>query len=83
MKTNKSRPAQGKNAAPPQHRLDTSRQQWTRKPQTQIVTNKKAEQRRTMCRKKGIPDGAVLMFKECRSSSGRSRSLRYPSSACR
>ncbi len=45
----------------PQHRLDASRQQWTRKPQTQIVINKKAEQRRTMCRKKGIPDGAVFI----------------------
>jgi hypothetical protein len=47
----------------PQHRLDVSRQQWTRKPQTQVVTNKKAEQRRTMCRKKGIPDGAVYYIK--------------------
>jgi hypothetical protein len=47
----------------PQHRLDVSRQQWTRKPQTQVVANKKAEQRRTMCRKKGIPDGAIFISK--------------------
>ncbi|MBD3921484.1 hypothetical protein H8B09_22140 [Paenibacillus sp. PR3] len=34
------------------------RNEWTRKPQTQVVTNRKAEQRRTWCRK-GIDDGAV------------------------
>ncbi len=45
----------------PQHRLDATRQQWTRKPQTQVVINKKAEQRRTMCRNKGIPDGAIYL----------------------
>ena len=34
---------------------------WTRKPQTQIVRNRKAEQRRSWCRK-GTDDGAVLLF---------------------
>jgi hypothetical protein len=58
MRKRKSSKAQ----AIPQHRLDISRQQWTRKPQTQVVTNKKAEQRRTMCRKKGITDGAVYFM---------------------
>jgi hypothetical protein len=31
---------------------------WNRKPQTQVVQNKKAEQRRTLCRNKGRNDGA-------------------------
>ncbi|WP_127531085.1 hypothetical protein [Paenibacillus kobensis] len=35
------------------------RNQWTRKPQTQVTPNRKAEQRRTWCRK-GHDDGAVL-----------------------
>ncbi|MCY9516856.1 hypothetical protein [Paenibacillus apiarius] len=34
---------------------------WMRKPRTQIVPNKKAEQRRKLCRK-GIDDGAVFIF---------------------
>lgn len=37
---------------------EMSRVQWQRKPHTQIVQNKKAEQRRTHCRKKGSRDGA-------------------------
>lgn len=37
------------------------RQQWSRKPQTQVVMNKKAEQRRSQCRKKWQDDGAVLL----------------------
>ncbi|MEI0737553.1 hypothetical protein VQ056_14250 [Paenibacillus sp. JTLBN-2024] len=32
---------------------------WSRKPMTQVVMNKKAEQRRTWCRK-GTDDGAFL-----------------------
>lgn len=39
--------------------LDVTRKTWERKPITQIVRNKKAEQRRTMCRK-GHTDGAVV-----------------------
>lgn len=35
------------------------RQTWQRKPYTQVVKNKKAEQRRSCCRKGG-DDGAVL-----------------------
>ncbi len=34
------------------------RGQWHRKPQTQIVMNKKADQRRTQCRHPGSRDGA-------------------------
>lgn len=34
------------------------RTEWIRKPQTQVVMNRKAEQRRTWCRK-GTDDGAV------------------------
>ncbi|CAH0122183.1 hypothetical protein PAE9249_04730 [Paenibacillus sp. CECT 9249] len=41
---------------------ETSRIRWTRKPQTQIVNNKKAEQRRTLCRRGGIDDGAVCVL---------------------
>ncbi|EFM11889.1 hypothetical protein PaecuDRAFT_1497 [Paenibacillus curdlanolyticus YK9] len=37
------------------------RNQWVRKPHTQVVTNRKAEQRRTWCRK-GTDDGAVLFW---------------------
>jgi hypothetical protein len=37
---------------------EISRLQWQRKPQTQVVANKKAEQRRTHCRHKGSRDGA-------------------------
>jgi len=36
------------------------RNQWTRKPQTQVTSNRKAEQRRMWCRK-GHDDGAVFM----------------------
>jgi hypothetical protein len=41
------------------------RNEWSRKPQTQVIKNKKAEQRRTWCRK-GIDDGAVLFCTACR-----------------
>ncbi len=34
------------------------RGQWHRKPQTQVVLNKKADQRRTQCRHTGSRDGA-------------------------
>ena len=46
-----------------EHKLnpEISRQQWIRKPQTQVVMNKKAEQRRSMCRKYGHDDSAVLL----------------------
>lgn len=37
------------------------RNEWARKPQTQVIKNRKAEQRRTWCRK-GIDDGAVLFY---------------------
>ncbi|WP_020616550.1 hypothetical protein [Paenibacillus daejeonensis] len=37
------------------------RKVWTRKPHTQVVINKKAEQRRTFCRKGGT-DGAVYLY---------------------
>lgn len=47
-----------------EHQLDPEirRQQWTRKPQTQVVMNKKAEQRRNMCRTSGHDEGAVFMW---------------------
>lgn len=45
-----------------QHELDRNRGVWKRKPMTQVVINKKAEQRRTMCRKKGTTDGAVVVY---------------------
>jgi hypothetical protein len=41
---------------------ETSRNQWHRKPQTQIVLNKKAEQRRTLCRQQGSRDGADFLL---------------------
>jgi hypothetical protein len=37
---------------------EISRLLWHRKPHTQVVQNKKAEQRRTQCRHKGSRDGA-------------------------
>ncbi|QTH40336.1 hypothetical protein J4772_22425 [Cohnella sp. LGH] len=37
---------------------ELNRLHWHRKPQTQIVMNKKAEQRRTQCRRKGSREGA-------------------------
>ncbi|EPY06089.1 hypothetical protein PAALTS15_16461 [Paenibacillus alvei TS-15] len=42
--------------------LDPSllRGSWTRKPYTQVVPNKKAEQRRSLCRKR-VDDGAVVI----------------------
>lgn len=40
---------------------EIKRQQWNRKPQTQVVINKKAEQRRSQCRKKWHDDSAVLL----------------------
>ncbi|MBB3128105.1 hypothetical protein FHS19_002759 [Paenibacillus rhizosphaerae] len=36
------------------------RKSWSRKPMTQVISNKKAEQRRSWCRK-GTDDGAFLM----------------------
>ncbi|OZB95252.1 hypothetical protein [Paenibacillus sp. XY044] len=36
------------------------RKSWSRKPMTQVVNNKKAEQRRSWCRK-GTDDGAFLI----------------------
>ncbi|MCG7409670.1 hypothetical protein MH117_19890 [Paenibacillus sp. ACRRX] len=41
---------------------ELSRQAWQRKPMTQVVPNKKAEQRRSMCRSKWHDDGAVVIF---------------------
>jgi hypothetical protein len=41
---------------------EISRGQWQRKPQTQVVQNKKAEQRRTQCRQKGSRDGADFIL---------------------
>ncbi|GMK42731.1 hypothetical protein PCCS19_57910 [Paenibacillus sp. CCS19] len=40
------------------------RNEWIRKPQTQVIKNRKAEQRRTWCRK-GIDDGAVSFYPVC------------------
>jgi hypothetical protein len=37
---------------------ELNRIRWHRKPQTQVVMNKKAEQRRTQCRRKGSREGA-------------------------
>ncbi|MCJ8012386.1 hypothetical protein MUG84_11650 [Paenibacillus sp. KQZ6P-2] len=37
---------------------------WSRKPMTQVVANKKAEQRRTWCRK-GTDDGAIFLPLTC------------------
>ncbi|RXZ81492.1 hypothetical protein EBB07_14280 [Paenibacillaceae bacterium] len=44
-----------------QNNIDNTRLTWNRKPQTQIVPNKKAEQRRSFCRK-GRSDDAVFLF---------------------
>jgi hypothetical protein len=49
-----------------QHRVKAGRIQWHRKPQTQVVQNKKAEQRRTQCRRNGSRDGADFV-KGCKS----------------
>ncbi|RED56833.1 hypothetical protein [Cohnella lupini] len=40
---------------------EIGRNHWHRKPQTQVVGNKKAEQRRTQCRNKGRSDGAYFL----------------------
>ena len=47
-----------------EHKLnpEVSRQHWSRKPLTQVVTNKKAEQRRLKCRREGHDDGAVYLY---------------------
>ncbi|PZD95636.1 hypothetical protein DNH61_14045 [Paenibacillus sambharensis] len=58
MSRKRSKPAA---SHPQQHKLDHTRTSWTRKPQTQIVPNKKAEQRRMRCRR-GNTDGAVLFM---------------------
>lgn len=39
------------------------RNTWNRKPMTQVVANKKAEQRRSWCRK-GTDDGAIFLTVE-------------------
>lgn len=39
------------------------RNTWSRKPMTQVVANKKAEQRRSWCRK-GTDDGAIFLTLE-------------------
>jgi len=41
---------------------EIGRSNWMRKPQTQVVQNKKAEQRRSLCRRRGIDDGAVFLI---------------------
>lgn len=41
---------------------EISRMLWHRKPHTQVVQNKKAEQRRTQCRHKGSRDGADFII---------------------
>jgi len=43
---------------------DINRLSWHRKPQTQVVMNKKAEQRRTQCRRGGSRDGADFLFSD-------------------
>ncbi|MFC5471424.1 hypothetical protein ACFPPD_22295 [Cohnella suwonensis] len=40
---------------------EIARLTWQRKPQTQVVMNKKAEQRRTYCRRGGSSEGAIFM----------------------
>ncbi|RUS45226.1 hypothetical protein [Cohnella sp. AR92] len=37
------------------------RNQWQRKPLTQVQPNRKAEQRRSQCRRKGRSDGADFL----------------------
>jgi hypothetical protein len=54
------------------------RGEWTRKPQTQVKPNTKAEQRRTQCRQAGSRDGADLFFgfrTACGSSHETSRTM--------
>src|SRR5262245_35100865 len=41
---------------------EMNRGRWQRKPQTQVVQNKKAEQRRTQCRNRGSRDGADFLL---------------------
>jgi|GEM_PF-2215059 len=53
--------AGARSAAARQQDADRSRGAWMRKPATQIVPNKKAEQRRRACRK-GTDDGAVIRY---------------------
>jgi hypothetical protein len=39
------------------------RNQWQRKPRTQVQPNRKAEQRRSQCRRKDGSDGAVFTLR--------------------
>lgn len=39
------------------------RSEWVRKPYTQVQPNKKADQRRSFCRKPGTSEGADPLFK--------------------
>ena len=45
---------------------EIGRGHWHRKPQTQVVMNKKADQRRTQCRHPGSRDGADSMLERLR-----------------
>ncbi|MBB6675344.1 hypothetical protein H7C19_32265 [Cohnella nanjingensis] len=40
---------------------EIGRGEWHRKPITQVVPNRKAEQRRSQCRSKGTSEGAVYL----------------------
>ncbi|MWV42432.1 hypothetical protein GRF59_02200 [Paenibacillus sp. HJL G12] len=59
MKKTKHKPAKTAQSSHPTPVLG-GRVTWSRKPMTQVVANKKAEQRRAWCRK-GTDDGAIFL----------------------
>ncbi|MBB6734300.1 hypothetical protein [Cohnella zeiphila] len=42
---------------------EIGRGQWQRKPETQVQPNRKAEQRRSQCRRQGSREGADFFYK--------------------
>ncbi len=58
MGMSKTKQQRGKTERAGLNNPEISRSHWHRKPCTQVVQNKKAEQRRTHCRHKGSRDGA-------------------------
>lgn len=78
MSISKSKQLRRKLARSGRNNPEISRSWWQRKPQTQVVQNKKAEQRRTLCRQKGSRDGADFLGKQPNPAGNVTKKFRMP-----
>lgn len=63
MLSKRQKAAAKQKASQRQHALDATRMLWTRKPQTQVKSNRKHEERRSWCRK--AKDDGAFYFSRC------------------